>query len=111
MSCIIGLGLCYLLDKKVRCNVIPSNYIFDYYCGYMLKRVESKSFNKWMHDTNSKGKPRIIEFQLERCIGKLRSTHIYSDTIKIVKEMLAEEGMEGKFGNILSTQDFFIFSC
>ena len=68
---------------------------------------ESKSFNKWMHDTNSKGKPRIIEFQLERCVGKLRSTHIYSDTIKIIKEMLAEEGMEGKFGNILNTQDFF----
>ena len=68
---------------------------------------ESESFNKWMHDTNSKGKPRIIEFQLERCVGKLRSTHIYSDTIKIIKEMLAEEGMEGKFGNILDTQDFF----
>ena len=60
-----------------------------------------------MHDTNSKGKPRIIEFQLERCVGKLRPTHIYSDTIKIIKEMLAEEGMEGRFGNILNTRDFF----
>lgn len=55
----------------------------------------------------AKGKPRIIEFQLERCVGKLRPTHIYSDTIKIIKEMLAEEGMEGRFGNILNTRDFF----
>lgn len=82
------------------CGVVATNAIHEL-------MSESKSFNKWMHDTNSKGKPRIIEFQLERCVGKLRSTHIYSDTIKIIKEMLAEEGMEGKFGNILNTQDFF----
>lgn len=82
------------------CGVVATNAIHEL-------MSESESFNKWMHDTNSKGKPRIIEFQLERCVGKLRSTHIYSDTIKIIKEMLAEEGMEGKFGNILNTQDFF----
>ena len=65
---------------------------------------------RWLHFSDlrlGKGKPRIIEFQLERCVGKLRSTHIYSDTIKIIKEMLAEEGMEGRFGNILNTRDFF----
>lgn len=82
------------------CGVVATNAIHEL-------MSESKSFNKWMHDTNSKGKPRIIEFQLERCVGKLRPTHIYSDTIKIIKEMLAEEGMEGRFGNILNTRDFF----
>jgi len=66
----------------------------------------SKSFEQWMHTKNSRGKARIIEFQLERCVGRLRSTHIYSDTIKIVKEMLAEEGMKGKFGNILDINDY-----
>ena len=67
----------------------------------------SKSFEQWMHTKNSQGKVRIIEFQLERCVGRLRATHIYSDTIKIVKEMLAEEGLEGKFGNILNVNDYF----
>lgn len=67
----------------------------------------SKSFEQWMHTENRRGKARIIEFQLERCVGRLRTTHIYSDTIKIVKEMLADEGMEGKFGDILDMNNFF----
>ena len=29
---------------------------------------------------------------MERCVGRLRRNHIYSDTVKIIKEMLAEEG-------------------
>ena len=67
----------------------------------------SPRFRKWMYGKNKSGKVRAVEFQLERCLGRLRSTHIYSDTIKIIKEMLAEEGMEGKFGNILDENDYF----
>jgi len=66
----------------------------------------SQSFEQWMHSKNSRGKTRIVEFQLERCVGKLRTTHIYSDTIKIVKEMLAEEGIEGKFGGVLDMNNY-----
>ncbi|MCQ5141454.1 CHAT domain-containing protein [Enterocloster bolteae] len=90
----------YKTLNEAWCGVVATNAIHEL-------MSESKSFNEWMHDTNSNGKPRIIDFQLERCVGKLRSTHIYSDTIKIVKEMLEEEGMEGKFGNILNKHDFF----
>lgn len=60
-----------------------------------------------MNEPGENGKPRIVDFQLNRCVGRLRRTHIYSDTIAILKEMLAEEGMEGKFDNILSQNDFF----
>lgn len=67
----------------------------------------SPSFRKWMHGTNSRGNIRIVEFQLQRCVNRLRSSHVYSDTIKIVKEMLAEEGMQGRFGNILDQNDYF----
>lgn len=42
-----------------------------------------------------------------RYVNRLRSTHFYSDTIKIVKEMLSEEGLGGKFGDILVRKDFF----
>ena len=32
---------------------------------------------------------------------------MYKDTIEIVKEMLHEESMDGKFDNILSQNDYF----
>ena len=67
----------------------------------------SERFKFWMHSVGKNGKARIVDFQLYRCVGRLRPTHIYSDTINIVKEMLAEEGMQGKFDNILSQNDYF----
>lgn len=60
-----------------------------------------------MHKTGKNGIPRIEDFQLNRCVGRLRRTHIYSDTIAILKEMLIEEGMKGKFDNVLTQNDFF----
>ena len=67
----------------------------------------SDKFKKWMHEVGKNGIPRTVDFQLHRCVGRLRKTHIYSDTITIVKEMLEEEGMTGKFGNIISQNDYF----
>lgn len=67
----------------------------------------SKRFKAWMHSVGENGKAKIVDFQLYRCVGRLRLTHIYSDTIAIIKEMLAEEGMQGKFDNILSQNDYF----
>lgn len=67
----------------------------------------SPRFRAWMYGKNKNGEVRAIEFQLKRCVGRLRSTHIYSDTIKIIKEMLDEEGMNGKFGDILDQNDYF----
>ena len=60
-----------------------------------------------MRGKNPKGKIRMKEFQLERSRGKLHPMTIYSDTIKIIEEMLKEEGMEGKFRDILYKKDFF----
>ena len=81
-------------------GIIASNAIHEL-------TATSKRFQKWMNEPGKNGKPRIVDFQLNRCVGRLRRTHIYSDTIAILKEMLAEEGMEGKFDNILSQNDFF----
>lgn len=82
------------------CGIVATNAIHEL-------MESSDGFNRWMHTKNSQGKPRILEFQLERCVGRLRSTHIYSDTINIVKEMLDEEGLQGKFFNGLDMNDFF----
>lgn len=67
----------------------------------------SDRFKMWMHATGKNGRARIVDFQLHRSVGRLRKTHIYSDTISILKEMLAEEGMSGKFDNIISQNDYF----
>lgn len=67
----------------------------------------SKRFEEWMYGKNSRGKVRMIEFQLERCVRRLHPATIYSDTISIIKEMLAEEGMEGKFGDVLDQRNYF----
>lgn len=67
----------------------------------------SNRFLQWMHEPGKNGKIRIEDFQLNRCVGRLRRTHIYSDTIAILKEMLAEEGMNGKFDNIIRQNDYF----
>ena len=68
--------------------------------------MESPRFRKWMYNEDRNGNVRAIEFQLKRCVGRLRGSHIYSDTVKIIKEMLAEEGMQGCFGDILDQSDY-----
>jgi len=67
----------------------------------------SERFKTWMHSVGKNGKVRIVDFQLYRCVDRLRLTHIYSDTIAIIKEMLAEEEMQGRFDNILTQNDYF----
>lgn len=67
----------------------------------------SDRFLNWMHEIGKNGTTRIEDFQLNRCVGRLRKTHIYSDTIAILKEMLEEEGMTGKFDNIITQNDYF----
>lgn len=81
-------------------GIIASNAIHEI-------TATSKRFQKWMHEPGENGIPRIEDFQLNRCVGRLRRTHIYSDTIAILKEILAEEGMQGKFDNILNQNDYF----
>lgn len=68
---------------------------------------ESKRLKTWMHQIGKNGIPRTVDFQLNRSVGRLRNTHSYSDTIIIIKEMLKEEGLEGKYSNILDQFDCF----
>lgn len=66
---------------------------------------ESLKLNLWMHEKNKNGIPRIIDFQLNRSVGRLRNISSYSDTI--IKEMLKKEGLGGKFSSILDNYDYF----
>lgn len=90
----------YKTLSEAWCGIVASNAIHEL-------MLASPRFSKWMHSKNGEGKTRIIDFQLNRCVQRLRLSHVYSDTIAIIKEMLNEEGLNGKFGDILDMKNFF----
>ena len=69
--------------------------------------ASSQKFFQWIMGKNHNGELRLMDFSMRRCPGRLRGFSMYKDTIEIVKEMLHEEGMDGKFDNILSQNDYF----
>ena len=68
--------------------------------------VESTSFRDWIMGKDSYGKLRLASFELERSKGKLHTRTVYSDTCEVLKQMLHEEGLDGKFDNIVSQEDY-----
>lgn len=67
----------------------------------------SKKFFKWIWGKNSKGTLRMLDFTMERSVGRLHGQTMYADTISVVKEMLHEEGLDGKFDDILNQENYF----
>ena len=65
----------------------------------------SKDFENWLfsgeiNDSN------WYKFTTKESVGLLRRYSIYSDTIKIVKEMLTSQGISNSFNNILNENDY-----
>lgn len=69
--------------------------------------ASSQKFFEWIMGKNSNGELRLMDFSMKRCPGRLHGSSMYRDTITIVKEMLHEEDMDGKFDDILSQDDYF----
>ena len=67
----------------------------------------TRTFSEWIMGINKDGISRFQDFALKRSVGKLHGRTMYADTIAVIKEMLKEEGLEGKFDNILSREDYF----
>jgi hypothetical protein len=67
----------------------------------------SKKFFEWIWGVNSKGNIRMMDFTMERSVGRLHGSSMYADTILIVKEMLHEEGLDGKFDDVLNQENYF----
>ena len=69
--------------------------------------ASSPKFSQWIMGKNYDGELRLMNFSMKRCLGRLHGPSMYRDTIEIVKEMLHEEGMDGKFDDILSQDDYY----
>lgn len=68
---------------------------------------ESPKLKSWMHEKNANGIVRTVDFQLNRSVGRLSNINAYNETISIIKEMLKEEGLDGKYSNIFDNYDYF----
>ena len=69
--------------------------------------ASSQKFSEWIMGKNENGELRLMDFTMKRCPGRLHGSSMYRDSIDILKEMLHEEGMDGKFDDILSQNDYF----
>lgn len=69
--------------------------------------ASSLKFSQWIMGENDEGELRLMDFCMKRSKGRLHGSSMYKDTIEIVKEMLHDEGMDGKFDDILSQKDYF----
>lgn len=67
----------------------------------------SPSFAKWLMGKNADGNARFLDFTLNRSVGRLHGRTMYSDTIAVIKEMLHEEGLDRKFDDVLSQNNYF----
>lgn len=67
----------------------------------------SPALKKWYFNKRPNDIPRLFKFTLEKSIGRLRRDNIYHDTITVLKEMLKEDGLEGRFDSIFDTENYF----
>lgn len=81
-------------------GVVATNAILE-------MQEDSHGFSDWLMGKNADGKIRYTEFTLKRSVGRLHGSTIYADTISVIKEMLHEEGLDGKFDDILSLDNYF----
>ncbi|MFQ9922428.1 MAG: hypothetical protein ACLRVU_02880 [Beduini sp.] len=49
----------------------------------------------------------MMDFTMEKGAGRLHGATMYTDTILIVKEMLHEEGLDGKYDDVLNQENCF----
>lgn len=61
----------------------------------------------WLMETNTQGNVRLIDFEQNRSVGRLHGPNSYGETIEILKEMLKEEGLEGKYSDVLDQRNYF----
>ena len=89
------------------------NTLLDCWAGVTATNVivemmyESNSFSQWIMGNNKIGINRFHDFTLNRSKGRLHGRTMVTDTCTVLNEMLQEEGMAGKFSELLERKDFF----
>lgn len=67
----------------------------------------SEGLAEWLNGRNQNGCQRVADLQINRVPGRLVANNVYDSTIALIKEMLHEEGMDGKFGDVLTDKRYF----
>jgi hypothetical protein len=75
-------------------HVLASNAVNDVLSA-------SKWLTTWAASTDV-----VSEFMLQRSPGRIRLTHLYDDTVKVLTEMAAERGVDARLSQTLRTSGF-----
>ena len=67
----------------------------------------NETLQMWMMQRRKNGRYSIEEFMMSRSRNGLDRRNIYNDTIRLLREMLAEDGMGEYFDAVLQAQSFF----
>jgi hypothetical protein len=96
------------MSGRSKFNTIDEIWQFVVSSNAVSEVVSSNpKITKWANTINGNGESPIREFMLDKSKGKLRFTHIYDDTISILKELAARDGILDQFENALSSQGYF----
>lgn len=68
--------------------------------------LSNKQFTEWAFKKELNGNPVMVEFMMNRSVGRLRDGLVYDDTAKIFLEMAKETGDEERVRSWLSSQSF-----
>lgn len=71
----------------------------------------SKPLNEWAHRRAPHKQSPIDKFWLSKSLGRLRTGHIYSDTLQILREIAEEDGLREHLEAVSSSTGFFPESC
>ncbi|SDY37401.1 CHAT domain-containing protein [Ruminococcaceae bacterium YAD3003] len=95
------------------CNKLPYKDLLECWSGCTATNIlvemmsELDSFAKWLEKKNKSGITHIEDFEKRARSRTMIARKSYEDTCSIINEMLNEEGLSGKFSNLLSEHNFF----
>jgi hypothetical protein len=67
----------------------------------------SKSLISWSVKVKKSGMFPLKQFMLERSVGRIRSNHIYEDTVTVMRELAIEDGFGEHFDAVIKGQGYF----
>ncbi|RRN68030.1 hypothetical protein EI200_20980 [Peribacillus simplex] len=67
----------------------------------------TKALKSWGHTQRKDGTCPLEDFQQSASIGRLRYTHVYSDTITVLKEIAERDEVLDKLSNAMRMDNYF----
>lgn len=67
----------------------------------------TKALQSWGHSQRKDGTIPLKDFELSNSIGRLQYTHVYSNTVTVLREIAERDGVLDKLSNALRIDNYF----